>query len=332
MQKRTIGCVFHLKLEMKFKIYAFIFAAVLSFGVQAQDVRSISLVVPFSAGSAQDIVARLISEPLGHELQTRVMVINKPGAGGTIASAFVANTKPDGQTFLLASSNHHLAGALYTNLPYHPLEDFRGATFLGFSEFVLIASANMQTPDISSYVSRVKANPKSFNYASAGNGSSTHVGMARFLQAANLEMAHIPLKGTGEIINEVLSGRVQAAMVPSLSISAYRDDARIKLLAMSGSHRSDFFPSLPTLSESGYPKYEWVVWSGLLAPKATPIEKMEDINRAMSKVINDPAMKRRFNQLGISPQSMSRSKFESVLKEDWAQAIPLMAQLKKLQD
>jgi tripartite-type tricarboxylate transporter receptor subunit TctC len=203
---------------------------------------------------------------------------------------------------------------------------------LGFSEFVLITSANLQTPDVRSFVNHVKANPKVFNYASAGSGSSTHVGMARFLQAADLEMVHIPLKGTGEIINEVLSGRVQAAMVSALSISAYRDDTRVKLLAISGSYRSDFFPSLPTLAESGYSEFEWRVWSGLLAPKATPIEKIEDINRAMSKVINDPAMKRRFNQLGISPQSMSRSKFETVLKEDWVQAIPLMTQIKKVQD
>ncbi|MEY2947438.1 MAG: hypothetical protein RL084_835 [Pseudomonadota bacterium] len=317
---------------MKFKTYALIFAAVLSFGVKAQDARPISLVVPFSAGSAQDIFARLLSEPLGHELQTRVLVINKPGAGGTIASAFVANAKPDGQTLMLASASHHLAGALYANLSYHPLEDFRGAAFLGVSEFVLLASANMQTPDISSFVSRVKANSKSFNYASAGNGSTTHVGMARFLQAANLEMEHIPLKGTGEIINEVLAGRIQAAMVSSLSISAYRDDTRIKLLATSGSHRSEFFPKLPTLSESGFPKSEWVVWTGLLAPKATPIEKLEEINRAMSKVIDDPAMKLRFNQMGIAPQSMSRTKFDNLLKEDWAQANPLMTQLKKLQD
>jgi tripartite-type tricarboxylate transporter receptor subunit TctC len=317
---------------MKFKICAFIFATVLSFVVSAQDARTISLVVPFSAGSAQDIVARLVSEPLGQELQTRVVVINKPGAGGTIASAFVANAKPDGQTYLLASSSHHLAGALHSNLSYHPLDNFRGAAFLGFSEFVLVASASMQTSDISTFISRVKANPKSFNYASAGNGSTTHVGMAGFLHAANLEMTHIPLKGTGEIINEVLSGRVQAAMVSALSISAYRDDARIKLLATSGIHRSEFFQNLPTLSESVHAKYKWVVWAGLLAPAATPVEKMEDINRAMMRVINDPAMKIRFMQLGISPKSMPRSQFDSVLKEDWAQSGAVMARLKNYLD
>lgn len=298
----------------------------------AQDLRTISLVVPFSAGSAQDVFARLISESLGQELQARVVVVNKPGAGGTIASAFVARAKPDGLTYLMASASHHLAGALYPTLTYHPLDSFRGAAFLGFSEFVLITSDSMGTPNLASFVARVKSNPNAFNYASAGNGSTTHVGMASFLKSANLQMAHIPLKGTGEIINEVLSGRIQAAMVSSLSIYGYRADPRIKLLATSGSRRSEFFADVPTISESGYSQFKWLVWAGLLAPAATPVDKVDDMNRAVAKVINDPAMKSRFTQLGISPKSLSRAQFENVLKDDWLNASPLIAQFKIIQD
>lgn len=298
----------------------------------AQDLRTISLVVPFSAGSAQDVFARLISESLGQELQARVVVVNKPGAGGTIASAFVASAKPDGLTYLMASASHHLAGALYPTLTYHPLDSFRGAAFLGFSEFVLITADTMRTPDLASFVARVKSNPNVFNYASAGNGSVTHVGIASFLKSANLQMAHIPLKGTGEIINEVLSGRIQAAMVSSLSIYGYRADPRIKLLATSGSRRSEFFADVPTISESGYSQFKWLVWAGLLAPAATPVDKVDDMNRAVAKVINDPAMKSRFTQLGISPKSLSRAQFENVLKDDWLNASPLIAQFKIIQD
>jgi tripartite-type tricarboxylate transporter receptor subunit TctC len=298
----------------------------------AQDLRTISLVVPFSAGSAQDVFARLISEPLGQELQARVLVVNKPGAGGTIASAFVASAKPDGLTYLMASASHHLAGALSPTLTYHPLDSFRGAAFLGFSEFVLITADSMRTTDLASFVARVKSNPNAFNYASAGNGSVTHVGMASFLKSANLQMVHIPLKGTSEIINEVLSGRVQAAMVSSIGIYGHRSDPKIRLLATSGSRRSEFFADIPTISESGYPQFKSQVWVGILAPAATPNDKVDDMNRAVTKIINDSGMKTRFTQMGISPKSLSRSQFESVLKDDWLHASQLIAQFKIVQD
>jgi tripartite-type tricarboxylate transporter receptor subunit TctC len=230
----------------------------------AAETRVTTLVVPFSAGSAQDMFARLISEPLARELGASVMVVNKPGAGGTIASAFVANAKPDGQTYLLAASNHHLAGAMYPGLKYHPLNDFRGAAFFGFSDFALITSSSLKTPDLASFVAHVRAQPNAYNYASAGNGSTTHVGMANFLQTTQLQMTHIPLKGTGEIINEVLAGRVQAAMVSLLSVSGHRADPRIQILASTHRHRSAHLANTPTVMESGYPHSSgtvgWACW------------------------------------------------------------------------
>lgn len=315
------------------KTIIFTVIATCFFGLtQAQVPPLISLVVPFSAGSAQDVLARVISEPLGRELSARVMVVNKPGAGGTIGTAFVATAKPDGLTYLMASSSHHLTGALYPALPYHSLNSFRGSAFLGFSEFVLITSDSLRTPDLASFVAHVNSNPNVFNYASAGNGSSTHVGMASFLKTADLQMAHIPLKGTNEIINEVLSGRVQAAMVSSLSIYGYRSDPRIRLLATTGSRRSEFLPDVPTIAESRYPQFKWLVWAGLLAPAGTPAEKVENVNRALAKVIKEPAMKARFMQLGISPRSMSRAQFDRLLEDDWSGASQLINQFELTED
>ena len=305
----------------------FIFLASIFFEVgTAQELPVTSIVVPFSAGSAQDVFARLISEPLGHELGSRIVIVNKNGAGGTIAAAFVARAKPDGQTYLLAGTSQNLAGALYPNLTYHPLDSFRGAAFWGFSEYVLITSENMQVSDMASFIARVQSNPNAFNYASAGNGSVTHVGMSAFLRRANLQMAHIPLKGTNEIINEILSGRVHAAMVSVFSIYGYRADPRIKILATTDSHRSEQFPNLPTISESGYPKFKWISWVGLLAPAATPLEKIQNLNRAVAKVINDPVLKVRFAQLGISPKVMPQARFESLLNEEWLRVSPMISE------
>lgn len=286
----------------------------------AQDFRSIGLVVPFSAGSAQDVFARMISEPLGHELRARVLVVNKAGAGGTLGAAFVAQAKPDGDTLLMAASGHHLSGALYPKLSYHPVNSFRGVAFTGSSEFVLVAPASFNTPDVSSFIARVKAQPLAFNFASAGVGSTTHVGMASFLARADLQMVHIPLKGTGEIISELLAGRVHAAMVSAFGIKAYKDDPRLQLIASADTRRSDQFPELLTLHESGYPNFKWSAWTGLLAPAGTPISVVHEINLAMAKVLEDPKINNKLKKMGLSTYRMSVAQFESQLRDDWRQA------------
>jgi tripartite-type tricarboxylate transporter receptor subunit TctC len=293
----------------------------------SQDTRALNLVVPFTAGSAQDIFVRLISKPLGRELKSQVNVLNKPGAGGTIAAAYVAQIKPDGLTYLVGSSSHHLTGVLYPRLPYDPLRSFQGAVLFAYSDFVLIASSNLNIPNLSAFVAETKNNPNAFNYASAGNGSSTHVGMASFLRRAGLDMLHVPLKGTNEIINEVLSGRVQAAMVAPLSIEAYKNDPRIKLLGTSGRHRSSLFPDLPTLAESGFPSFQWSVWSGLLAPAGAPLNKTEEMHRAFMKISEEPQIKTRYQQMGVVHSTMSKAQFDVLLREDWLKSSALISEL-----
>ena len=294
----------------------------------AQEGRVVTLVVPFSAGSAQDIFARLISEPLSQELKTRVIVVNKPGAGGTLGAAFVAQAKPDGLTYLMAASGHHLAGALHPRLPYHPLNSFQGAAFIGYSDYVLIASAELKTPDLATFVAQVKKHPNAYNYASAGSGSTTHVGMSSFLQRAGLNMVHLPLKGSSEVINEVLSGRVQAAMVSAFSIQPYKGDSRIKWLGTTGPQRSSQFADLPTLAESGFPQFQWSVWAGLLAPAGTLPVKIQEMHKALSNVTNRAQMKTRFEQLGLTYIPMSVSQFDILLREDWRQSSTAIEQMK----
>lgn len=294
----------------------------------AQELRTITLVVPFSAGSAQDIFARIISEPLGQELRARVLVVNKAGAGGSLGAAFVAHAKSDGDTLLMAASGHHLSGALYPKLSYHPVNSFRGVAFTGSTDFVLVTTASFNTPDLASFVARVQAQPLAFNFASAGNGSITHVGMASFLDRAGLQMVHLSLKGTGEIINELLAGRVQAAMVSAFSMQAYKADPRLKMLATTDTRRSDQIPELPTMHESGYPHYKWTAWTGLLAPAGTPIAVLQDINRAAAKVFEEPQTKARLQQLGLTIRSMPVAQFESLLREDWRQASDQLARFK----
>lgn len=298
----------------------------------AQTEHPVTVVVPFSAGSAQDGIVRLISDRLGKELQAPVVVVNKPGAGGTVGAALVAQAKSDGYTYLLASSSHHLAGALHQRLTYQPLGSFRGAAFLGFSEYVLVSAEVMKVADLNSFVARVQSQLDHFYYASSGNGSVTHIAMASFLDKAGLRMTHIPLKGTGEIFSEILAGRVQAAMVSTFSAQAYMSDLRLNFLAITDKDRSERYPDLPTISESGYPHFMWLSWVGLLAPAAAPQSKIQEVNRALGRVMNDPLIKNRFNQLGIASKAMTLENFDALLKDEWRKASLLIRQSKVIVD
>ena len=305
---------------MQKKLALFIFWLCFLTPLHADDSKVVRLVVPFSAGSAQDIFARTISDRLGQELNAHISVINKPGAGGTIGAAFVAQARPDGKTLLLASSSHHLAGVLYPNLSYHPLNSFQAAAFCGTSSYVLLVSEKLKVLDISSFVDRVRSSPNTFNYASSGTGSVTHLGMASFLKRADLQMVHLPLNGTNEIIREILSGSVHAAMLPALSIQGYLGEPRIRLLATADNKPSAPFPNLPTVSSSGYPDFFWQSWVGLLLPSGTSEAKTQAISRAMHRVIAAPDMQQRFEKLGIYPRGMPLPQFSELLHNDWAQS------------
>lgn len=295
--------------------------------LQAAQGNTWTLLVPFAAGSAQDVFARLISDRLGQELNGRVVVVNKPGAGGTIGAAFVAQAKPDGRTLLMGASSLHLAGGLYANLPYHPLNSFQAAGFWGMSSYVLVVSENLPVQDLASFVRHIRSHPDAFNYASSGQGSVTHLGMASFMTRAGMQMVHLPLNGTHEIIREIVSGRVHAAMLPALSIKSYSANPRLRLLAIADAKPSARWPNLPTLHNSGYPGFHWQSWVGLLAPSGTPAVKLQEIDQAVHRVIAAPDMQQRFGKLGIDPQSMPLPEFNELLGDDWSRISELVKSL-----
>ena len=171
--------------------------------------RIIRIIVPFGPGAVQDTIARTFNNELGQVLGASVIVENRAGAGGTIGTAMVAKAPPDGNTLVLAAASHTLAGHLYAKLPYDPIKDFVGVSYLGNSGYAIAAPGNLGVNNLAEYVKLIKSKPGQLNYASAGNGSATHMGMAYFLAKAGGDMQHIPMKSTGDAVNEVLAGRVQ---------------------------------------------------------------------------------------------------------------------------
>lgn len=282
--------------------------------------RVIRIVVPFGPGAVQDTVARTFNNELGKELGASVIVENRAGAGGTIGTSAVAKAT-DNNTLVLAAASHTLAGHLYSKLDYDPIRNFTGVAYIGNSGYVIAAPGNMNVNSLADYVQAVKAQPGKLNYASAGNGSATHLGMAYFLAKAGVEMQHVPMKSTGDAVNEVLAGRVQGVTSSLIGVMGFRGDPRMKILAYTGSQRSKFLPELPTVAEAGVPGYRFESWIGVLAPSSMPKAEADKLNAAINKVLQDPEVQKRLATLGVEVGgNQNVDQFQKLLKDDYDQA------------
>ena len=304
---------------------ALLFALVLAMGgARAQPV--VHIVVPFAAGGVQDIVARSFNAELGALLGRNVIVENRAGAGGTIGTGYVAKSAPDGNTLILAAASHTIAGSLYTRLPYDPLKDFTPVAHIGNVDYVLLVSSTVPAKTMAEFIAYAKANPGKLNYASAGNGSATHLSMAYFCAMAGIEMVHVPFKATGEAVNEVLAGRAQAVIAANIGAIPYVNDPRVRALASTGARRSKFLPQLPSVDEAGVRGYSFDSWMGLLGPAGMPRETVETINAAVAKLLKDPVILERLDKQGVVPQAMSPQAFGDLLRADYTK----MARVVKL--
>ena len=301
-------------------------AAVLLMGLNttAFAQRVIRIVVPFGPGAVQDTVARTFSNELGQLLGATVVIDNRAGAGGTVGTASVAKAAPDGNTLVMAAASHTLAGHMYAKLAYDPIKDFAPVSMLGYSGYVIAAPSSMGVNNLADYIRLVKSKSKQLNYASAGNGSATHLGMASFLAKAGLEMQHIPMKSTGDAVKEVLADRVQGVTGATIGLVGFRQDPRIKLLAYTGAKRSKFLPDLPTVSESGLTGFRFDSWFGLLAPAGTPKAEIDKINTAFQKAIADPVVQDRLSRVGLEVSTASPEEFMAILRADWDSAAAIV--------
>jgi tripartite-type tricarboxylate transporter receptor subunit TctC len=277
----------------------------------------IRIVVPFGAGGVQDILARSFNAELGALLGRSVIVENRTGAGGTIGNASVAKALPDGHTLLLAAASHTITGSLYAKLPYHPINDFTGIAHIGSVDYVLMTSADVSAKNLKEFVSYSKSNPGKLNYASAGNGSATHLSMAYLASLTGLDMVHVPLKSTAEAINEVIAGRAHAVIASNIGALPFAKDPRVRMLGVTGSKRSRFLAELPTLAESGATGYEFDSWLGLLGPAGVPKAVVDQLNATMATLLKDPLILERLARQGIEPRPLSPDAFSALLREDF---------------
>ena len=284
----------------------------------------IKFVVPFTAGSGTDVVARTIAEKLGPLLGQQIVVDNKPGAGGTLGAAQVAKAPADGYTLLVHSSGHVVNQALYPKLSYDTLKDFDGITPLASLPNVLVVSPAKGFKEVKDLVAAAKARPDAMSYASAGNGSATHMNAERFRIAADLKALHVPFRGTPEAITETIAGRTDWFFAPLVSALPLIKDGKLQALAVGTSSRSPALPNVPSIAEAALPSATYTFWVGLFATAKTPKPIVERLHAEVTKVLAMPDVRERLEKLGAAPMPMPQAAFEKYLDDETRAASQLV--------
>ncbi|RYF18652.1 MAG: tripartite tricarboxylate transporter substrate binding protein [Comamonadaceae bacterium] len=300
------------------RLATFLAATLLAAAAAAQGFPSkpIRLVVPFTAGSGTDIIARTVGEVMGRNLGQPVIVENKPGAGGTIGAAQVAKSEPDGHTILIHSSGHALNPAIYTNLPYDTVKDLTGVTPLVALPNVLVVAPAKGWKSVGDMVTAARAKPGQMNFASAGMGSATHMNAEKFKLRAGFDAQHVPFKGTPEAISDVIGGRNDFFFAPLSSALPLIKDGRLQALAVSTAQRSPALPEVPTTVEAGVPGSDYTFWVGMIVPSATPAPVVKRLHEEALKALATPEVKERLVKLGAEAFTMEPAAFNAYIRTE----------------
>ena len=295
-------------------------AALLSAGLGrafAQSSGNVSrIIVPFAAGGAREMPARAIQQELSQETGQNWIIESKPGAGGAIGTSFVSKAAPDGRTLLMAASSHFVTSAMGARPFYEPVKEFAPVANIGNQSYVLMVNAGVPAKTAAEFIQYAKSKPGVLNYNSAGVGSSTHLTMAYFAKTADLDMVHVPYKGTAEAVTDVSGGRGNAVIVPTAGVGVYLQDTRLRIIGITSKRRSALLPNVPTLAESGLSGFHFESWFGLLAPAATPIAIQEKLNAAVNKIILNKDVKERLLALGMDSPQLNLEAFNKVFVAD----------------
>jgi tripartite-type tricarboxylate transporter receptor subunit TctC len=285
--------------------------------------RSIQAISPFSAGNANDIVARIVLDQVSRQIGQSFVVENRPGAGGSVGAASVAKADPDGYTVLLYSSSLSSQVVLHKTLPYDPVKAFAPVILFGIQPSVLVAAPSKGWKTVADLVAAAKAKPGALNYASAGLGSASHMAAERLRLAANIQVQHVPFRGPVEAFTEVMSGRLDFYFLPIAPALPNIKNQKVVALAVSTPKRSSLLPDVPTVAEAGYPKAQYLFWGGLAFPANTPRAIVNRLHDETEKALALPAIQEKLANLGVAPMPMSVDQFTKFVHDDIASTVQL---------
>ena len=278
--------------------------------------KPIKIVVPFGPGGIADLTARVVAQKMGVVLGQSVIVENKPSAGGIVAADIVAKADPDGYTLLLMSNGTAISASLFQKLPYDTLKDFEPISTLGFFDIAIVVNENSKYLQLKDLIQTAQANPGKINIASINIGSTQNLAAELFKHSTSLDVQVVPFNGTPAVITALRGGQVDAGveilgpLVPQIKSKA------IRLLAVTGTKRSTYFPDVPTVSELGLKNFTASSWNGLAAPAKTPTALINVVNKAAQESVNEPEVKAKLNEIFIEAHASSSKDMRSLLETD----------------
>jgi tripartite-type tricarboxylate transporter receptor subunit TctC len=278
--------------------------------------KPIRVIVPFAAGSTTDIIARAIADKMSQSMGQQLVIDNRGGASGTIGQAAVAQAAPDGYTIMIHSSSHTVSPSTFAKLPFDTLADFTPITPISSTPNVLVISPAKNMKTLADLLSAARAKPGSMNFASAGQGSATHLNAEKFKLAARIEAQNIPFKGSAEAVTEVAAGRVDYYFSPIAPVIGQIRSGQLVPLAVGSPKRASALPQVPTTAEAGVPGSEFNFWIGMFAPAKTPKEIVTRLNAEVVKALNTPEVKERFTALGADAWTLKPAEFEAYVRDE----------------
>ena len=287
--------------------------------------KPVRVIAPFPPGGFVDLTARLVASPLGAALGQQIIVDNRGGAGGVVGSELGARAAPDGYTFIIGSIGTHAVNqTLYRKLPYHVLRDFQPVTRLTDAPSVLAVHPSLPVRSVKELIALARAQPKKILYASAGSGTSTHLAAVLFESLARVQLVHVPYKGGGSMIVEVVAGQVPVTFGTAATVSPNVRSGRLRGLGVTGAKRAAILPDVPTIHEAGVPGYEMLNWLGVFAPAQTPRTIVDRMNSELLKIARTTEVREKLNAAGAEPAPLATEEFAAFVKsevEKWAKVV-----------
>lgn len=296
-----------------------------SFAQGAFPARPITIVVPFAAGGSTDIVARLVAQKMSESMGQQVLVENRAGAGGNLGAQAVARSTPDGYTVLMGTiSTHTLNPIMAKRKPYDPIADFEPISLLAVVPNVMVVNPKFPVKDVKELIALLKAEPGKHSYASSGNGTPLHLSGELFKRLAKVDMAHIPYRGAGPALNDVVAGQVPIMFDNLPSSAEFIRTGALRALAITTKERAPSFPDLPTMIEAGLPGYETYTWNALFAPAKTPTDVIARLNVEANKAIKDPVVAGRMREFSAKVVASSATELGAHVKAEIALWTPII--------
>jgi tripartite-type tricarboxylate transporter receptor subunit TctC len=286
--------------------------------------RPVHIIVPFGAGGPGDIYSRVIAQHLSEALNQSFVVEDRPGAGSIIGTDAVAKSTPDGYTLLAMSNTHTANESLIPNKPFQLMRDFVPVAPVNYSDQVMVVPTSLPVTNLKEFIALAKKDPGKLNYASSGPGTPYHMAGELFKAMSGTDIIHVPYKASGDARTAVLSGQVQMMFDAITTMGPLVKSGKVRALGTTGTERSKQLPDIPTVAEAGVPGYEATIWLGIMAPKGTPPEVINLLNREITKIVNRPDVKEAWAKQGAVPMTMTPAEFDAFLRKDinkWANVV-----------